>query len=412
MTKARTVVIDHGRERSLRRVPAAVRPLRRSRGGVADSPLKEIEDFGPNPGALRLLAHAPRNLPASAPLVVVLHGCSQDAAGYDAASGWSRLADELGFSVIYPEQRAGNNPAGCFNWFLPADASRGLGESRSICEMIDFVSKTHGADPQRIFVTGLSAGGAMASALLADYPEVFAAGAVIAGLPCGAATSVKEALRVMTRPDQRSAADLGDLVRARSPHEGPWPRVLVIQGDRDDTVAPSNADELVKQWLDVHGANPQDVAETALGAARRRVWSEDGRAVVEEILIPGMGHGAPIDGDSGERAAPFMLDVGLSSTRLVAAFFGFEGAMAAQERPTEAPQVETQAAPDAPAQTATPPLRPGAPRQRQRQPQRPSRSGSWSGSWAERHAWTLRELDRFGVGAAFRNGLKALGLMR
>ncbi|WP_020180270.1 PHB depolymerase family esterase [Methylopila sp. M107] len=334
MANAHTVVVDHSRDRARWRTPARRGPRP---GGSGASALKSIEDFGPNPGALSMLAYAPDDLPDGAPLVVVLHGCSQNAAGYDAASGWSRLAGELGFAVVFPEQRSANNAGGCFNWFLTADAARGLGETRSIREMVEHMVKSHRIDRGRIYVTGLSAGGAMAATLLADYPETFAAGAVIAGLPCGSATSVQEAFRAMSEPAEKSPAELGDQVRTASPGDGPWPRVLVMHGSRDATVSPKNGDALVEQWLNVHGAAPDDFQESAIGRHRRRVWTAGGRPVVESIQIEGMGHGAPLDGALGERKAPFMLDVGLSSTRRIADFFGVKGALDVKPAAAAAP---------------------------------------------------------------------------
>lgn len=269
-----------------------------------------------------MLAYAPRGLKPGAALVVVLHGCTQNAEGYDFNAGWTALADELGFAVLYPEQRPGNNPLGCFNWFLLADSARGLGETRSIRDMVETMVSLHGVSRGQIFVTGLSAGGAMAAALLKDYPEVFSAGAIIAGLPCGVAASVQEAYQAMTHPRERTAGELGDTVRSGSPHQGPWPRVAVFHGADDRTVSPRNAEELIKQWVDVHGGTPSEFREESDGENRRRVWSVGGRDVVEATIVPGMDHGAPLDARRGEKPGPFMLDVGLSSTRRIATFFG------------------------------------------------------------------------------------------
>ena len=322
----------HGpRERNRWDAWTAARPKRPAGAASGERRLQEIEQFGPNPGALRMLAYAPRDLPAGAPLVVVLHGCTQDAHGYDSHAGWTRLAEREGFAVLYPEQQRANNAQRCFNWFLAADAARGLGETRSIREMIAVMVDRHGIDESRIFVTGLSAGGAMASALLADYPEVFAAGAVIAGLPCGAARSIPEAFEAMSRPGDRSAAELGDLVRAGSPHAGPWPRISIWHGAADTTVVPKNAENLVKQWVEVHGAPHGEFHEEVSDGHLRRVWRAGGLDVVELHVIAGMGHGTPLDARLGERKGPYMLDVGVSSTRLIAKFWGLSGALAEDE---------------------------------------------------------------------------------
>jgi poly(hydroxyalkanoate) depolymerase family esterase len=368
--------------------------------------LTEVESFGPNPGGLRMLAYAPPDLPTGAPLVVVLHGCSQNARGFDRHAGWTSLADELGFAVLYPEQRAANNAAGCFNWFLTADKARGLGESRSIREMIEAMTKTHKLCRGRIFVTGLSAGGAMAAALLADYPEVFAAGAVIAGLPCGVAASVQEALDAMAKPAERTPEELGDAVRANSAHDGLWPRVSIWHGAADATVAPRNADELVKQWLNVHGAAAEDFREELFDGHRRRVWSVDGRDVVESVLVAGLGHGAPLDARMGEIKGPFMLEAGISSTRRIAAFFKLDApapadATVGRSRETPAP-------------------RPRPPAERPRR--RPAADATALDGGVPEAQETAKETDseafrsaligRFDIGATIAKALKAAGLMR
>ena len=161
------------------------------------SRLTEIAGFGSNPGNLRMLTYVPDSVSSSPALVVVLHGCTQTAAGYDHGSGWSALADRYGFVLLYAEQQEANNPKRCFNWFQPGDIERDQGETHSIRQMVEHAVRRHGVDRSRIFVTGLSAGGAMTSTMLATYPEVFAGGAIVAGLPYHCATSVPEAFECM-----------------------------------------------------------------------------------------------------------------------------------------------------------------------------------------------------------------------
>src|ERR1700761_4204821 len=127
----------------------------------AVTPLTEFA-FAPNPGNLRAFACPPRV--KNAPLVVLLHGCGQTASGYDAGTGWSVLAGECGFAVLAMEQKASNNPATCFNWFVPEDIRSGEGEVESIAAAVHQMIAAHDIDAARIFVTGLSAGGAMAAA--------------------------------------------------------------------------------------------------------------------------------------------------------------------------------------------------------------------------------------------------------
>jgi len=155
--------------------------------------LSEVTAFGSNPGNLKMYMYTPANVADNAPLVVVLHGCTQNAHEYAERTQWNKLAERFGFSVIYPEQQLVNNVFSCFNWFFPADASRDQGESLSIKQMIDRVKTDHSIDAKRAYVTGLSAGGYMAAVMLAVYPEVFAGGAVMAGGPFRCATDAIDA---------------------------------------------------------------------------------------------------------------------------------------------------------------------------------------------------------------------------
>ncbi|PBC00904.1 hypothetical protein CK220_28695 [Mesorhizobium sp. WSM3860] len=284
--------------------------------------LQALTDFGSNPGALKAKFHLPLALPTNAPLVVVLHGCTQDPAAYDHHSGWSQLADEAGFALLFPEQQRANNPNLCFNWFEPADTRRDTGEALSIRQMIEAMVLAKGIDRERIFITGLSAGGAMAAAMLATYPEVFAGGAIIAGIPYGSATTIPQAFDRMRGHGGPSGKELQRILRHASDHRVPWPRISIWQGTADQTVAPSNADAVAVQWLGVHGFDKKTPTHSeTTGRLAKRVWRNvGGEAVIEINMIAGMGHGTPIRDGLGSPGA-FMLDVGISSTRDIARFW-------------------------------------------------------------------------------------------
>jgi len=292
------------------------------------SRLRDLDAFGSNPGNLAARCFAPTDLPQGAPLVVVLHGCTQNAAVYDRGSGWSRLADQAGFAVLYPEQQRANNPNVCFNWFKPDDTRRGSGEVLSIRQTIETMVASHGIDRQRIFITGLSAGGAMATAMLATYPEVFAGGGIIAGIAYGSALTVPEAFDRMRGHGGPSPKRLQQLLAGASSHEGSWPRVSIWQGSADQTVSASNADAIVAQWRVVHGLEKAPTLSEKDCARTRLAWCDKaGLTKIEMNTIAGMGHGAPIGGDGLGNAQPFMLDVGISSTLEIARFWGIaEGA--------------------------------------------------------------------------------------
>ena len=287
--------------------------------------LSLLDGFGLNPGELGAAIYAPPRLARGSPLVVVLHGSSQGAEAYNHGSGWSTLADESGFALLFPEQRRGNNANLSFNWFEPADSERDAGEPLSIRKMIEHVVSDLDIDPERIFVTGLSAGGAMACVMLATYPEVFAGGAVIGGLPYRSAKTVFEAMVRMMGYGGPSDQQLGALVRNATAHNARWPTISVWHGDRDTTVNPSNAEGIVRQWQNLHGVEgPASLTEEIAGHPRR-VWrSPDGREVIEAFRIGNMGHGTPLDTNGSDKcgaAGDYMLDVGVSSTRHIARFW-------------------------------------------------------------------------------------------
>ncbi|HEY2228996.1 MAG TPA: PHB depolymerase family esterase [Xanthobacteraceae bacterium] len=289
--------------------------------------LREVGDFGSNPGALRMFVHLPPHLASKSPLVIVLHGCTQTAGSYDYGAGWSTLADRYGFALILPEQQRSNNPNLCFNWFQPEDTKRDQGEALSIRQMVEKMVLDHGIDRRRVYVTGLSAGGAMTSVMLATYPDVFAGGAIIAGLPYGAASNVQEAFETMFQSPQRPAPEWGKLVREASAHAGRWPRVSVWHGGADATVIPSNAIEIVKQWTDVHGLPSAPTMENVVDGYPRQVWSNGvGEELIESYTIPDMTHGTPLavgnDADQCGAAGAFLLDVGISSSYHIAKFWG------------------------------------------------------------------------------------------
>ncbi len=292
-------------------------------GDTSRATLEPVADFGTNPGGLKMYVCLPsQRSPASPrPLVVVLHGCTQTAHGYEIGARWGDLAERHGFVVVYPEQQGGNNQRGCFNWFADGDTHRGRGEAESIREMIDHAVATYAVDPARIFICGLSAGGAMAGAMLASYPELFAGGAIVAGLPYGTASSTTEALESMYMGKVKDAKVWGDLVRSASDHRGPWPSVSVWHGDADATVRPVNAGEIVKQWANVHGIGAAPPVEARVGAATRRAWHDaDDRVCLIDYAVPGLAHGVPVD--DVDPPAPFFLPSGIGATWHIANDWG------------------------------------------------------------------------------------------
>lgn len=311
--------------------------------------LHEVGNFGSNPGNLRMFKYVPPSLPASAPLVVALHGCTQQASDYDDETGWTTLARRHGFILLLPQQQAGNNARLCFNWFngdalsdwwlwyeWGSDQDRDKGEALSIKQMVDRMKADHNIDPQRVYVTGLSGGGAMTAVMLATYPDVFAGGGIFAGVPYKCAHTGAEALtQCGIDLDNSGNGHIANLspaawakrVRDATNFAGPWPRVSIWQGQADKTVNPENARELMEQWTAVHGVDHvPDTEDNVKGFPHRVYRDTQGKAVVETYAITGMGHGVPVDPGNGNdqcgRAGPRTFAVGICSSYYLARFWG------------------------------------------------------------------------------------------
>lgn len=323
--------------------------------------LTEVASFGANPAQLTMKKHVPATVPAGPrPLVVALHGCTQTAEAYESA-GWDTLADQWGFYVVYPGQNtAKNNSSGCFNWggrwksapqafvLSPEALSDDDTEHQSIRQMVDKMKADHAIDGARVFVTGLSAGGAMVSVLLARSPDLFSAGAIFAGVPYGCATDKKTTseaaacLKDYTGANAylaRSPKGWGDLVRGAAPSfKGTWPRVQIWHGTADFVVDDANQNELVKQWTDVNAADQTpDVSDSVDGYPHAIYKDASGKVVVETFTITGKSHGTevaaskPIDpanasGGKCGKAGSYIIEAGICSTYYAARFFGLDPA--------------------------------------------------------------------------------------
>lgn len=299
-------------------------------GPPASQGVLEIPAFGANPGALRMRVHVPPVAPApGGPLVVLLHGCGQDAASFARDAGWMAFADRAGFPLLLPEQVAANNHSGCFNWFRPDDIHRGSGEAASIRQMVIEAVAGFRSDPRRVFVAGLSAGGAMAAALLAAYPEVFAAGAVVGGLPVGCASEVAEALSRMSHAGPAlDPPDWAERARRIGPasYDGPWPALSIWRGGADRVVDPANGALLARQWSALHGLAAASADTEPAPDVRRQVWGPIGRPVIEMWTLAHLPHAWP-SGDDGA-VGRWVRPAALAATAEIARFWSLTGSLA------------------------------------------------------------------------------------
>lgn len=309
----------------------------------------EVTGFGSNPGSLRMFKYVPDTLPASPALVVALHGCTQSAKDYDDEPGWSGLADKWGFVLLLPQQEELNHPNLCFSWFNGdepldfwwpgTDQDRDQGQPLSIKQMIDKVVADHGIDTRRIYVTGLSAGGAMTAVMLATYPEVFAGGAIVAGVPYKCTRNSWEAVTNcgvdLDKEGQvpiknLTPAQWGKRVRDATGYAGPWPKVSIWQGTADTTVNPNNARELVDQWTNVHGISRTPVTNKVKGFSHEMYKDAGGKLLVERYVITGMGHATPVDpGPAADQCGvkgEYTKAVGICSSYYIGKFWGLDKA--------------------------------------------------------------------------------------
>ena len=291
-----------------------------------------IKDFGDNPGNLNGYYYVPEELPAGAPLVVVLHGCSQDAAEMARLSGWNELAADHGFVVLYPQQKRINNFNSCFNWFVPEDISKGSGEARSIRQMMSYLVNELSLDSTRVYVTGISAGGAMAAVMLASYPEAFRAGAVMSGIPYGAASDLSTGLKAMRGEVTLLAEEWETRVRRQNEtFTGPYPTLAIFHGVDDPIVSIINANELAEQWAGLYGLNPETPAEVEIIEGNERVkrtayLDSAGATVLLRYDLDSLGHAIAVDpgegATQGGAEGQFAKDVDFFSSYWAAKFFG------------------------------------------------------------------------------------------
>lgn len=277
---------------------------------------------------LTFTVKVPAQAQEHAPLVVVLHGCAQTGAQLAHDAEWNRLADRHGFYILFPDQPRCANPLGCFNWFDPAHNARGQGEVRAIKERVDRMKAQHGIDPSRVYVMGFSAGAAMGVALLASYPETFAAGSIMSGLPYRSANGSTEAWTTMSVGKDLTPAQWGALVRdAQSGFAGPYPRMAIFHGTKDTMVNPKNGRELVEQWTNLHDITTTPTStETVSGHKRSLFKNAQGVPVVEHFEIKGLPHAIAVDpgqgAQQGGNAGQFAKDVDLYAPYWTVKFFG------------------------------------------------------------------------------------------
>ncbi|MDB5839240.1 MAG: esterase [Herminiimonas sp.] len=220
------------------------------------------------------------------PLVVMLHGCTQNPDDFAAGTRMNEIAEQKPCLVLYPAQAQSANGSKCWNWFNAVDQRRGQGEPSIIAGMTQEIIKTWQVDPRQVYIAGLSAGGAMAIIMGTTYPELYAAVGIHSGLPYASAHDLPSALAAM----KGDAARRGHAGATKSGSEAI--PVIVFHGDRDKTVHPRNGDQIVTGAIPGGAAGTQSRAKVPDGHAyTRTVHSDDaGRVIAEQWLVHGAGH--------------------------------------------------------------------------------------------------------------------------
>ena len=281
----------------------------RSRKAIAPA-TRWITGLGVGAGSVRRyrLCKPPGATTPPLPLLVMLHGCDQDATGFARSTRLQALAARAGWMLLFPEQERLANPQGCWNWF-ETRSGRAFSEAASIVAAIDQACALHGADPARVAIAGLSAGASMAGLVALHYPQRFKAVAMHSGVAPGAAHSTATALSAMQ--GRRTPQPLAPSTAL--------PRLLVIQGSADPLVRPSNGPAAAQLWADAAGALPSAPREVQRGKRRPMTvtdFKRRGRLVATLCEVAGLGHAW----SGGAAGQPYADPQGPDASRLILAF--------------------------------------------------------------------------------------------
>ena len=258
---------------------------------VVDDPADAVAIAARDPDAYKLFVPTGLDADAVPPLLVMLHGCTQSPDDFARGTRMNALAQQAGYVVAYPAQSAKNNPGKCWNWFRSGDQQRGRGEAALLAALTSHLVATHRLDEHRVYVAGLSAGGAMAAVLGHAYPDIFAAIGVHSGLPHQAAHDLPSALAAMRQ---------GTVARDTPATPAVVP-VIVFHGDRDTTVDPCNGAAVLAQSIGAKpgdgGATPAPLATIVRGSTLSgRAFTQtiytgaDGTVVAEQWVVHDAGH--------------------------------------------------------------------------------------------------------------------------
>lgn len=279
----------------------------------------QLKYFGDNPGSLDASYFTPENSPLA--LVVMLHGCAQYGSELAQQSGFLGLAKKHNFALLLPQQSLKNNIKRCFNWYSNADFTKDVGESLSIKNMITTLQKQLGS--KQVYIIGLSGGGAMTSAMLVNYPQLFNAGAVVSGIPFPCADDLIRGISCMKNGPSQTVAELTVLAQKLNPEQIIWPKLSVWTGTSDNIVNPLNSLMLAQQWAKLSKLTAKPSVDKKLGYTVTRWQNTKKEISVELIEVAERGHGIMVNPtvENGGEVSDYLLASPVSTAKQVIDFW-------------------------------------------------------------------------------------------
>ncbi|HPQ48859.1 MAG TPA: PHB depolymerase family esterase [Spirochaetota bacterium] len=287
-----------------------------NRVGYANPTIKsmyEMTYFGSNPGNLRMFFYVPSSMDNNPRgLILVLHGCSQDAVNMAKDMEWNEKAEAKKFYVVYPQQKTENHVNVCFNWFTPAHQMRGYGEPESIKQMIEKMRASYNIDSNKIYIVGFSAGGCMANVIGATYPDIIKGIGSIAGIPYKVASDVSSAGWAMDGQIDKLPSELANLIReGYQGYSGSYSNFIGFQGVNDTIVDKKNLQELMEQWTEINGITTRSPSDPCSTPGTYTYGTK-----VKTYCISGMGHAVPVTNGTGKSSYVYITTIDATTEML------------------------------------------------------------------------------------------------
>lgn len=295
-----------------------------SHNSFATTTIIKLKNFGANPGDLKASYYLPERNESNSKnptLVVLLHGCAEQGTKLAQQSGLLGLAKKHGFTLLLPQQDITNNIKRCFNWYSSDDFSKDKGESLSIKNMI--ITMQEQLNTESVYIIGLSAGGAMASSMLVNYPDLFTAGAVVAGIPFPCADGLITGISCMKNGPSQTTGELVTLTHKLNPKRMTWPKLSVWTGTNDSIVNPLNSSMLAQQWAQLSTLVTKPIVENRSGYTITRWLNAASEVQIELVEVSELDHGIMVNpnAENGGEVSDYLLASPVSTAKHVIDFW-------------------------------------------------------------------------------------------